>query len=289
MRTIAIIGSRSRLGKAFAISLQGHARILTFDRPQFDLADSAEVYRRLTQEPVDVILNCAALTQVDYCETHEAEANQLNGYAAESVAKAAQSIGAQLIHFSTDFVFSGEQATPYAEDDEPNPISVYGSSKLLGERLIQQACENHAIFRISWLFGAQKPAFPEWVIEQAKTRTEPLPIVGDKWGCVTRAEEIVEALHPVIMGEIDCQGIYHLCNPGTLSWADYGRCVIDAAASAGVQLSTKLVQDIKLSDMSFFEAKRPAHSSLNVNKFSNETGIHLSSGKDAINQHLVKY
>lgn len=289
MRKIAIIGSRGRLGRALAISLKNKAQVLTFDRPDFDLSDSQNIYHLLTQEPVDVIINCAALTQVDYCESHEAEANQLNGYAAESIANAAKHLDAKLIHFSTDFVFSGDQEAPYTEEDEPCPISVYGSSKLLGERLIQQAHENHAIFRISWLFGAQKPAFPEWVLEQAKTRTEPLSIVGDKWGCVTCAEDIVEALQPVILGEIDCRGTYHLCNPGTLSWSDYGRCVIEAAVAAGLQLSMTTVHDIKLSDMSFFEAKRPVYSSLNVNKFSNDTGIRLSTGKDAINQHINRH
>lgn len=289
MKRVGIIGANGRLGRAIVQRYKNDERVqvIPFFRQDFDLAASDSVRSGLVAQPCDVIINCAALTEVDYCETHQEEADRLNGYCLGDIAWAAEQHGAQVIHFSTDYVFDGKQPEPYVESDPVHPVSYYGKSKLLGEHCLTEHSDRHLIFRISWLFGATKPAFPEWILAKAMETESLLPVVGDKWACPTLAEDVARLLEPVLLGPTQ-QGVFHLCNRGSLSWSNYARLILDIAKEMGAPIIAKGIEDVAMESIPTFVAQRPVHSSFSTQKFEQTFALKPLSTEQAVREHLVR-
>jgi dTDP-4-dehydrorhamnose reductase len=201
----------------------------------------------------DVVINAAAFTRVDDCETHKEEAFLINGQGAGNLAMAAASVNALLVHYSTDYIFDGLKKDAYLEADTPNPQSIYGKSKLLGEELIRQNCPSHLILRTSWLFGKNGPNFIRTIVGMAR-KGMPLRVVNDQKGSPTYSKDL--AAHTLKMIDAGCRATYHLTNGGSCTWFELASKAIEWAAIKGISI-------VPVSTSEFPRpAQRPANSIL---------------------------
>ena len=284
---IILLGSNGLLGTAFRQVLADHPEFIVreFGRGELNLTNPDSFERALADVDFSVLINAAAYTAVDDCEIQGELAYLVNGRAPGMLAKICAERGARMLQFSTDFVFDGQQQTPYVETDRPNPISVYGQSKLQGETLVQEASSDHVIVRLSWLFGPGRPSFPEWVISKAQHAPQ-LEIVSDKFACPTYSLDAARALVPWIADRSRAGGIWHYCQPPMCSWSDYAQTVLDLASSNGMPLETKQITPIRIADLPGLVAKRPQYSALSVEKFSAASGSAPRPWQEAMAEYL---
>src|SRR5438067_10504510 len=165
---IAIVGADGRLGAALVREYQRDYEVMSYDRRQLDLSQLDRVRSALAGTKCELLINCAALTNVDYCESHREEAFVVNAEAPRLLAQIANEKSAKLIHFSTDYVFDGKKTAPYTEEDKAIPLGVYGESKLDGESRALDVSSQHLVVRLSWVFGLYKPSFSYQIIQHAR-------------------------------------------------------------------------------------------------------------------------
>jgi dTDP-4-dehydrorhamnose reductase len=207
----------------------GH-ELIALARPRLDITSSVAVDAAVSQARPDVVINCAAWTDVDLAERSEPAALAVNGSGAGNVARAAHAAGAWTIHLSTDYVFDGAARAPYVESDSVGPLSAYGRSKLAGERAVaEQAPETHTIVRSSWLFGAGGPCFPTTILRLAGEHDE-LSVVDDQVGCPTFTGHLAPAL--VELSERGAGGLLHAAGAGQCSWYELAREIVGRAGLA---------------------------------------------------------
>jgi len=231
---VLIVGARGMLGAELLEAFAPRHDTAGLDLPDIDITDEASSLELVRAAAPDLVVNAAAYTRVDECETHPGAAFRVNGEGAGHLARAAAEAGAALVHFSTDYVFDGEKADPYVEEDVPNPRSVYGRSKLLGETLVRERCPEHLLLRISWLFGPHGKNFIRTILDAAR-RGKPLRVVDDQTGSPTCARDA--AARTVEMAEAGCRGVYHLTNRGSCSWYELARRSVEWAGLTGVSLT----------------------------------------------------
>jgi dTDP-4-dehydrorhamnose reductase len=201
-----------------------------------DITDAESVTRALDAARPDVVVNCAAWTNVDGAEADEAGAAAVNGAGAGNVARAAAACGAWTIHVSSDYVFDGAKRSPYLESDDVGPVSAYGRSKLSGERAVaDEAPGAHTIVRSSWLFGAGGSCFPATILRLAGEREE-LNVVDDQVGSPTFTGHLARALLDIGTGEARPAGIVHVAGGGICSWYAFAREIV---ARAGLSCEVK--------------------------------------------------
>jgi len=227
-----VVGSRGMLGTELMQALAPHAP-LGLDQPELDITDSRACEARVCEFCPDVIINAAALTDVDYCEWHEAEALRVNGEGAGNLAAAARTVGAVIVYYSTDYVFDGIRDTGYLEEDAPNPLSVYGRSKLQGEERVRSLCPDHMILRTSWLFGRHGRNFISTIVNAARNG-QALRIVNDQRGSPTYAVDLAARTRALV--ESGCRGTYHVTNNGTCTWYELALRSVECAHLAGTRL-----------------------------------------------------
>jgi dTDP-4-dehydrorhamnose reductase len=277
-RRIAIVGKNGRLGAALCRSLADTYEVLPFGRQELDLGKP--VREQLSGVVFDLLINAVAATNVDWCECHEGEADQINARAVEELGTLCTGRGVRCLHISTDYVFDGLASRPYCEEDPARPISVYGQTKRLGEELLLSADSDHLVIRVSWVFGPDKPSFVDQVLDQAQ-RLESISAIDDKVSSPTYTLDFVEWIRPILF-ELPVGGILHLCNPGGCTWREYAQWAIDVAREEGVHLRAHEVQPITLASMSSFLARRPGYTVLATGKFSKTTGLTVRPWKDAV-------
>ncbi len=230
---------------------------LALSRAELDIADAHAVDAALARLRPDVVINCAAWTNVDAAESDPAGALAINGAGAANVARAAATVGAWTFHVSSDYVFSGAKRAPYVESDAPDPISSYGSSKLEGEREVARAApDSHTIVRSSWLFGAGGKCFPKTILRLAAER-EQLDVVCDQVGGPTYTGHLAKAL--VDLATERPLGVLHVACTGHCSWFEFAQEIV---STAGVACE---VRPIKTSDYPL-PARRPPFSALASNR-----------------------
>lgn len=226
---ILITGAGGMLG----LDLQAAARTASHDtvaltRAELDITDAEAVREAVVEARPDVVIGCAAWTNVDGAEAEREAALAVNGAGAGNVAAAAAAAGAWTIHVSTDYVFDGTKRTPYLESDPVAPLSEYGRSKLAGERAVaQSAADAHTIVRTAWLFGAHGHCFPKTMLRLAAERDE-LTVVGDQIGSPTFTGHLAAALVGLAEQRERTGGILHLAASGECSWCDFARAVVEA-------------------------------------------------------------
>jgi dTDP-4-dehydrorhamnose reductase len=230
---ILIAGSTGMLGTDLMAQFSSH-HVFGLDRPQIDITDLDQCLGYARELQPEIIINAAALTQVDYCESHAEEAFRINAEGAGNLAKAAASIGVPLLHYSTDYVFDGLKGEPYHEEDQPNPASVYGKSKLSGEELIRVFCPDHMILRTSWLFGCHGSNFIATILKIARNEGK-LQVVNDQFGSPTYAKDL--AAHTAQLLEARCRGTYHLTNSGFCSWYELAAKCVEWSGMSGVSVT----------------------------------------------------
>ena len=283
---IVIIGSGGRLGAALTREYRGTFDVVGFNHAQLDLTNFEQVREKVTALDFDVLINCAAFTNVDLCETQGDQAFQINAEAPRVLAEICRDKKAKLIHFSTDYVFDGEKREPYTEDDVAKPISVYGESKREGEKLVLQTQDRHLVVRVSWVFGPDRPSFVDGVIKRAR-ENEHVEAIADKFSTPTYTRDIAQVLPQFF--ENDVSGLLHFANAGECSWQGYAQFALDCCRSFGIPLKAKTVGALKLSDMKNWIARRPVYSVLSTTKYIAITGSTPRGWRDAVGDYVREF
>jgi dTDP-4-dehydrorhamnose reductase len=236
---LLIIGSSGQLGSDFVKLSESDPRrsVVPIDYPQIDIRDKSSVESAVNGCAPDAIINCAAFTAVDDCETNGEAAFALNALACENLALAAKARSSLLIHISTDYVFDGAASSPYTEDSPTNPRTVYGKSKLRGEEIIADIYGSGSmIFRIAWLYGANGANFVKTIRRAATSclrENKPLKVVNDQLGTPTWTVSVCRQILSVIdRGE---RGVFHATCEGACSWFDFAKEIV-AASGTGAEV-----------------------------------------------------
>lgn len=276
---LLVTGRNGQVGWELARALQPLGDVVALGRAELDLGDAAALRRQALEHRPDVIVNAAAYTAVDKAESESGLAFRINAQAPEALAQAARECGALLVHYSTDYVFDGTKADPYLEDDTPNPLCVYGRSKLAGEQAIVASGCRHLILRTQWVFGSHGGNFLRTMLRLARER-EQLRIVADQFGAPTSARLIADTTAQ-ILGRIGAglpaeSGIYHLAAAGRTSWYDYTRFIVDEARglSLGEGITVRTIAPIATAEYPL-PARRPANSGLACAKLERAFGLRL--------------
>lgn len=219
---ILITGSNGQLGNEMrCISTKSKDHYIFTDIAELDITNLDEIQKILKQEKIDVIVNCAAYTNVDNAEDDKETADKINHKAVRYLAIAAKEADATLIHVSTDYVFDGSNNTPYIETDMTSPLGVYGITKLAGEDAIKEIGCKHIIIRTAWLYSQYGKNFVKTILNLTANK-DSLKVVFDQVGTPTYAKDLAQGIHHIITNRLlDQQGIYHFSNEGVCSWYDF--------------------------------------------------------------------
>jgi dTDP-4-dehydrorhamnose reductase len=271
------------LGRAVMATLEagGHAT-LGLTRAAADVTRLEALVRPFVEFQPDWVFHLAAFTKVDDCEAHPDHAHLVNGLGARNAALAAIEAGAPLLAVSTDYVFDGTARTPYREYDTPAPRSVYGASKLAGERAVRELHPAHLIVRTAWLFGRGGPNFVDTILHKAWVG-DPLSVVDDQRGSPTSTVDLAGAL--VRLAETRQFGTYHCTNAGDCTWFDLAEHVVARGIGRGgarVPVTRTTTEALKR------PAARPAYSVLNNQLYEHVTGHRMPPWRDAVDRHLAQ-
>ncbi len=220
---LLITGAQGQLGQALQTRFIDH-EVVAWGSHDLDISQLEHVRQALNHIRPDMVLNAAAFTQVDRAETHQEAAYRGNALGPRNLALATHERDIPLVHFSTDYVFDGQQSRPYHEFDRPNPLSVYGQSKLAGEEQVKTGNPRHFIIRTAWLYHIIGKSFPQTILRLA--RQGPVRVVSDQFGSPTFAPHLAQAVSQLI--ETDAFGTYHLAGAGGTSWYDFTKALYQA-------------------------------------------------------------
>ncbi len=283
---IVILGAHGRLGAALKREYREEFDAIGLNRAQLDLAKTDQIRNRLSSFEFDVVINCAAMTNVDLCESKQAEAFAINADAPKVLAEICSKKKAKLIHFSTDYVFDGEKREPYTEDEAAKPISVYGESKRAGEENVIAMEDRHLVVRVSWVFGPDRPSFVDAMIKRAREE-EKIDAIADKFSTPAYTSDIAKMLTQFFDVDVP-DGILHFANSGQCSWQEYAQHAVDCCHAAGIPLKAKTVGALKLADMENWVARRPVYSVLSTGKYAKLTGAIPRSWRDAVSEYIER-
>jgi dTDP-4-dehydrorhamnose reductase len=287
MKRVVIVGAGGRLGAALVREYALDFEVVGFNHAQLDLGKPEQMRETLGRMDFDALINTAAQTNVDRCETQVEEAFALNGEAPGVLAEICARQKARFIHISTDYVFDGEKREPYTEEDEARPISVYGDSKREGERRALAANEQALIVRVSWVFGPDRPSFIDWAIGQARERDD-VKAIADKWATPTYTLDLAPLLQPLLT-DTNISGILHLANTGECSWQEYAQWALDCCHAQGIPMKATTIGASSLAEMKSFSAKRPVYSVLSSAKYERLTGQAPRPWRDVVADYVRDY
>ncbi|MDD2436825.1 MAG: dTDP-4-dehydrorhamnose reductase [Massilibacteroides sp.] len=263
MKKILVTGSNGQLGNALreAASTVFHFEMLYADIDTFDLTDKRAVYAFFEKNKVDYVLNCAAYTAVDQAEEDETRCELVNRQAIKNIGEAAITFQVKVIHISTDYVFDGTNYRPYIETDPTCPVSVYGKTKLAGEKALLEICPDAVIIRTSWLYSEFGNNFVKTMIRLGKEK-DSLNVIFDQVGTPTYAGDLASAMLSIVNSDTFIPGIYHFSNEGVCSWYDFS---LKIHQLAGISCR---VFPVETKDFPT-KAVRPHYSVLNKTKIKN--------------------
>ena len=284
---IVILGAGGRLGAALMHEYREKYDPVGFNHAQLDLANLDEVRGKLGAMNFDVLINAAGFTNVDACESGRDHAFQINAEAPGILAEICNEKDAKLIQFSTDYVFDGEKRAPYTEDDQANPVSAYGESKLAGEKCVLAAEDRHLVVRVSWVFGPDRPSFVDAMIKRAQ-QDEKVDAISDKFSTPTYTHDIANML-PQFFDRGVAGGILHFANAGKCSWQEYAQWALDCCYDAGIPLKGRTVGALKLNDMTNWVARRPVYSVLSTAKYAELTDTPSRAWREAVADYITRF
>ena len=233
-----VIGARGMLGNDLVGSLntcKDLSPVISRDLPELDITNPDALRASLAEHQPAVVFNCAAYTDVDGCEDDPERGRAVNALAPGALGRAAREVGALLVHISTDFVFDGDTDRPYTEDDPPNPLSVYGQTKLGGERAVIESGCKYLICRTAWLYGKYGKNFVNTIRDRAHTQSS-LSVVSDQFGSPTWTKDLADMLLQLVRK--DARGIVHTVNAGRASWCELAR---EAVRLSGLTAEIKAI------------------------------------------------
>jgi dTDP-4-dehydrorhamnose reductase len=287
VKRVVIVGAGGRLGAALAREYAKEFDVVGFTHAQLDLRKPEQLRATLGALEFDALINTAAQTNVDRCETQQEEAFALNAEAPRVLAEICAEKRARFIHVSTDYVFDGEKREPYTEDDDARPISVYGQSKREGERRALEANEHALIVRVSWVFGPDRPSFIDWALDQARVRDD-VKAIADKWATPTYTLDLATLLKPLIQNG-RATGILHLANSGECSWQEYAQWALDCCHAEGIPMKARKIGKSSLAEMMSFIAQRPVYSVLSSAKYEALTGVTPRPWREAVAEFVREH
>jgi dTDP-4-dehydrorhamnose reductase len=297
---IVIIGAGGRLGAALLREYRDKFDVTGFSHAQLDLSNLDAVRETLRATSCDVVINAAGFTKVDLCEAQPDQAFLINAEAPRVVAEICDEKNARLIHFSTDYVFDGAKSEAYTEEDEASPISIYGESKLAGEKNVLAVQNRNLVVRVSWVFGPDRPSFIDAMVQQAQENNQ-VDAVADKFSTPTYTLDIAEMVKRILdawsrrapapdgleAGRL--QGLLHFANAGQCSWQEYAQWAVDCCHNAGLPLKAKTIGARKLSDMANWVARRPVYSVLSTANYRKFTGASPRTWREAVRDYITRF
>ena len=273
---ILITGSNGMLGHDLIEVLKDNHELLLTTSKTLDITDGDSVMDFIVKSNPDIVINSAAYTDVDGCESNPDLAYNVNGEGVKNLALACREVDCPLVHISTDYVFNGQNDRPWVEDDEIGPISIYGKSKLKGEEHIKEILEKYFIVRTAWLYGVNGRNFPRTMLELAQNHSE-ITVVYDEVGTPTYTPDLAKGISKLI--ETDYYGTYHLTNSGNCSWCEFARYIFEVADVD--------VNVIPVTASEFARpAPRPSYSVLENRNWVENGFEPLRNYKDAIKEYI---
>ncbi|NNF99186.1 MAG: dTDP-4-dehydrorhamnose reductase [Desulfobacteraceae bacterium] len=224
---ILITGSRGQLGHDVVNVLEADHHLLSLDLPELDITDFKSLKNVIGEFRPDVVINCAAYTQVDTCETQKELAHAVNAIGPDNLSRCLADHGGRFIHISTDYVFNGKKPIPeiYIEKDPTHPVSVYGETKLSGEQSIQQNLNNYVILRTSWLYGINGGNFLKTILRLSMKDSNPvIRVVDDQYGSPTWSYRLAKQIAAIL--DSDANGIYHATAEGYCTWFELAKAFL---------------------------------------------------------------
>jgi dTDP-4-dehydrorhamnose reductase len=277
---ILLTGSGGQLGRELKRSLACLGEVVACDHRQLDLAKADALRDALRAIAPAAIVNAAAYTAVDKAESDTATADAINAVAPGILAEEARRLGAQLIHYSTDYVFDGTKPAPYSENDPTAPLSAYGRGKRAGELAIAATGGRHLIFRTSWVYGLHGANFMKTMLRLSRERDE-LRVVGDQIGAPTWTRHLADATALILARRDSPDGLYHLAAAGETSWHGYAEAIFAEARAAGLMENVPVVHRITSADYPL-PAPRPANSRLDCSRFTRDFGLALPDWRSGL-------
>lgn len=289
---ILLFGANGQVGRALRDGLSRFGDVTACNRAQADFGDPDSLRAIVKAAKPNIIINAAAYTAVDRAESEPEAVQRINADAPKILAQEAETLGAILVHYSTDYVFDGKSAEPYRETDAPAPLSVYGRTKLAGEQNVGAHCRRHLIFRTSWVMSPHGQNFLKTVLRLAQERTS-LKIVNDQFGTPTSAALIAKmTLHALTlmrsMPAADARwGLYHLTADGDTSRHSYARCIVEKAHALGMKVMTKSGAIHPITSAEYPQpAQRPANSRLDTSKIRSFLSFDIPHWTDCVDDTL---
>ena len=276
---ILLFGALGMLGGDLQPILSARHEVIGRDVHDLDITDSVQTEKEIRLLRPEVVINAAAFTDVDGCESQRGRAFSVNADGAGHVARGCRSAGVRLIHLSTDYVFDGTSRVPYTEESPPHPLNVYGESKLRGELLIQEAGGNHLILRTAWLYGKHGKNFVDTILRLASQQEE-LRVVDDQWGSPTFTRDLSGAIAQLL--DKDVRGILHITNSGSCSWFEFTQKILETKGIPGRKIRVLPISSRELNR----PARRPSNSVLDCSRFQRITGAKMRLWNEALRDYL---
>ncbi len=274
---ILVLGAGGIVGRALVQAAAGrHYEVYGFSHAELDLLDSQAIEATVADLRPELVANCAAWTAVDACEADPSRAFAINANAVRGLATACDRLGARLLQISTDYIFNGRSQVPYREEDPPEPLSVYGASKLLGERFAAEAPRT-LVVRTSWIFGEGGRNFVDTIAEHLSQPGDPLRVVDDQVGCPTYAPFLAEAL--LDLGECGAEGTLHYRNREPTSWYGFAQTIRERMRAAREVVPARTDEVPR-------PARRPAYSVLDVSRTEALLGRRVECWELGLARHL---
>ncbi len=288
MKTILLIGKNGQIGRELQGTLLSHGRVIALDRTQMDLTQADTIRETIRKISPDIIVNAAGYTAVDKAEDEPGLALLVNATAPGILAEETRRINALLVHYSTDYVFDGTCSTPYVEEDEANPVNMYGKSKLAGERAVRATGCKHLILRASWIYSAHGTNFVLSMLRLARQRKE-IAVVDDQIGSPSSAHELAKSTAELLgrFRDSDEQtGVFHLSASGYASRFAFAREIVDAARRCSGDLPGWAAVTATTTENYPLPAARPLNASMSKEKIKRVFGVEMPSWEDQLHANL---
>ncbi len=275
-KKVLVCGAGGQLGREIKAIEKNEADYLYTDHSELDITSKEAIINFVLQHKIGVIVNCVGYTQVDEAEDNFEMANQVNYLAVKNLAEVCAELDIYLIHISTDYVFDGTKKQPYKEEDTPNPQTIYGKTKLAGEKAIQEQLNNYLIVRISWLYSAYGNNFVKTIQRLSSEKSE-LKVVSDQIGSPTYAYDLAKFIIYFIEEKYykTKQGIYHFANKGAVSWYEFAKEIVSLLDN-DCEIKSCLSEEYPV------KAVRPKYSVLDTEKLQKDFNYQVSNWRDSL-------